>query len=324
MSKKLGTVPLVRRIEYLETYLFGVKEGYSNAELEEMLINKKEEHETEKSIAVGRGQLTRARTSGAVYLLRYCYRLSRDLGLITETGQGNIISNCGMYFLNSEKIERVRVLAKRYSETYPHLSVLIQVLLNNDGLISLPYKKELFEDQAELYNLGMSQVVFDNVRDMATYIGLVNWRMQASGPDRKQIVYLTSRVVNDSSEEHLAKITNSRDWINFAANIIPRDDFRVTLFESYLNLAEYVPGSPVFYSDVRTDVCNMLRITDEQFDSELLDMMIGDKVLKVYGSEGILPYRRDSAGMFKSLPPKNVWGDYIVYLRIEGPFNVVK
>ncbi len=85
MSKKLGTVPLVRRIEYLETYLFGVKEGYSKAELEELLIKKKEELETEKSIAVGRGQLTRARTSGAVYLLRYCYRLSRDLGLINQT-----------------------------------------------------------------------------------------------------------------------------------------------------------------------------------------------------------------------------------------------
>jgi len=317
MSKKLGTVPLVRRIEYLETYLNGISEGYSKPELEELLIEKKEELEREKSIAIGRGQLTRARTTGAVYLLRYCFRLSRDLGFIKQTNQGNHISEIGTYFLNSQKPKRVQSLSQKYSETYPHLNVLVQVLLTHDDLISLPVKKELFDLQAENYQLGMSQVVFDNVRDMATYLGLVNWRIRGTGAERKQIVYSTCRPIEDPKEDYLAKISSNGDWKYFLANLISRDDFRETLFESYLILAEGIPGSPVFYSDVRTDVCNNLRITDEQFDSEIMDMMIGDKILKVYGSEGILPYRRDSAGMFKSLPPKNVWGDYIVYLRIE-------
>ena len=136
MSKKLGTVPLVRRIEYLETYLHGINEGYSKLELEELLIEKKEDLEREKSIAIGRGQLTRARTSGAVYLLRYCFRLSRDLGLIEQSDLGNIISKTGSNFLISDKRERVKLLSEKYSATYPHLNVLIQVLLNNDEIIS--------------------------------------------------------------------------------------------------------------------------------------------------------------------------------------------
>ena len=64
-------------------------------------------------------------------------------------------------------------------------------------------------------------------------------------------------------------------------------------------------------------MCYLLQITDDQFDCEVSEMMKLDEALSVHGSEGYLPYRRDSAGMMKSLPPKNVWGDYIVYLRIE-------
>ena len=81
---KLGTVPLVRRIEYLETYLRGVKQGRLKDELEASLVNKKEDLEKEKNIALSRGRIARTKSSGAAYLLRYCYRLSRDLGMWWE------------------------------------------------------------------------------------------------------------------------------------------------------------------------------------------------------------------------------------------------
>ncbi len=317
MANRLGTVPLVRRIAYLETYLKGIKHGRSKEALEAALVDKKEEIELEKSIALGRGQASRAKSSGAAYLLRYCYRLSRDLGLISVGDSKNLLSDSGAYFLDSGKPERVRLLTETYSEAYPHLYVLIGVLLRMDGLISLPFEKDSFDSKVETYGLGMSQVVFDSVRDMVAYMGLVNWRIGGTGEERIQYVYLTCRPQIESSGDYLARIAASGRWLFFAENEVLRDGFREVLWESYLNLAEGVPGSPVFYSGVRDEVCYLLRITDDQFDREVSDMMIGDEALKVYGSEGFLPYRSDSAGMWKSLPPKNVWGDYIVYLRIE-------
>jgi len=317
VAKRLGTVPLVRRIEYLETYLMGIKHGMSKEELEAALVDKKEELEQEKSIALGRGQASRAKSSGAAYLLRYCYRLSRDLGLISVGDSGNFLSDSGVYFLDSKKTDRIRLLTETYSEAYPHLSVLIGVLLRMDGLISLPFEKASFDSKVEKYGLGMSQVVFDTVRDMATYLGLVNWRMAGSGKERIQYVYLTCRPQIGSHEEYLVRVAAGDQWLYFIKKEVFRDGFRNVLWESYLNLAKGVPGSPVFYSRVRDEVCYLLRITDDQFDGEVSDMMIGNEALKVYGSEGSLPYRSDSAGMWKSLPPKNVWGDYIVFLRME-------
>ena len=307
----------MRRIEYLETYLTGIKHGLLKDELEAKLVDIKEELEMEKSIALGRGKASHAKNSGAAYLLRYCYRLSRDLGLISVGDTENSLSDVGTYFLNSEKIERVKLLTETYSEAYPHLSVLIGVLLKMDGLISLPFDKTSFDIKIETYELGMSQVVFDSVRDMATYLGLVNWRLLGKGIERIQHVYLTCRPQTKPVGNYLARIDMEGRWLHFNENTVLRDGFRAVLWESYLNLSGGVPGSPIFYSAVRDEVCYMLRITDDQFDREIFDMMIGDEVLKVYGSEGYLPYRSYSAGMWKSLPPKNVWGDYIVYLRME-------
>ena len=148
MSERLGVVPLVRRMEYLEAYLEGVREGKPKDELESSLVDKKEELEREKRVALGRGQVAGAKSKGAVYLLRYCFRLSRDLGLIS-VGDSNVISDSGVYFLESGKRERVRLLAERYSEVYPHLSVLLGVLLKMDGRISLHSKKELFDSESD-------------------------------------------------------------------------------------------------------------------------------------------------------------------------------
>jgi hypothetical protein len=36
----------------------------------------------------------------------------------------------------------------------------------------------------------------------------------------------------------------------------------------------------------------------------------------VIWSEGVLQYQKDSASMLKSLPPKNEWGRYVVYLKM--------
>jgi len=63
-------------------------------------------------------------------------------------------------------------------------------------------------------------------------------------------------------------------------------------------------------------VCANLRIRDDQFDAEVLQMVDWDDVFQVVWSEGVLPYQRDSAGMLKSLPPKTESGNYIVYLKI--------
>ena len=97
---------------------------------------------------------------------------------------------------------------------------------------------------------------------------------------------------------------------------VERNKFRDCLWETYLSLADRIPGSPLFYSSVREKVCGLLKIRDDQFDNEIMRMVEWDEMLRVIWSEGVLQYQKDSASMLKSLPPKNEWGRYVVYLKM--------
>lgn len=76
---------------------------------------------------------------------------------------------------------------------------------------------------------------------------------------------------------------------------IERPLFRQALWNEYLELADGVPGSPIFYSSVRERVCADLRIRDDQFDAEVFEMVEWDDEFIVVWSQGVLPYQRDSA-----------------------------
>ena len=318
MPSRLGSIPLVRRIEYLEVYLEGLVKRLSKSEMEASLMERKTGFEYEKNAALGRGAIQSKRNLQAPYLLRYCFRLSRDLGFISLRGKDAHISDKGVRFLQSGELERIVLFSEAYSEAYPHLYVLVDALSRAGGAFSLSVVKASFDSEAERLGLRMSQVVYDAVRDVATYLGLVNWFMSGTGSMRGQHVYLACRLLDEPQSLYDVRLWTGDKWLYCAESVVDGDVFRSELWESYRDLTGGVPGSPVIYSQIRDEVCSLLRIRDDQFDSRLMDMIEGDEVLRVYGSEGTLPYGRESAGMLKSLPPKNVWGDYIVFLRITG------
>ena len=47
-----------------------------------------------------------------------------------------------------------------------------------------------------------------------------------------------------------------------------------------------------------------------------MKMVEYDETIHVVWSEGQLQYEKDNASMLKSLPPKNEWGNYVVYLKM--------
>jgi len=313
---RLGTVPLVRRIEYLEAYLVGVAKGLSQKEIEEALVEAKKSFEYKKNAALGRGVFQGKRRFKVFYLARHCFRLSRDLGFITLEDGAVSISDLGVFFLEASEPDRVRLLCEVYSRTYPHLYVLVDVLLKFGGLVEIPMSRERFKEKAEALELPMSQVVLEAVRDMATYLGLVNWSISGSGDKRVQRIYLSCQCFKSPTKPYRARLWTGQDWLYCCESTIDKDVFKDVLWRSYLELTDGVPGSPVVYYQIRDEVCHRLRLRDDQFDSEVMRLMEDDEFL-VQGSEGSLVYGRELSGRWKSLPPKNPWGDYIVFLRIS-------
>jgi len=315
---KLGTIPLVRRLEYIVVYLEGVAKGLDKQIIQTELGRRKIEFEYDKNLALGRGNPRRPHIKKAEYLHRYCFRLSRDLGFIDASSTNPRLLEGGLCFLDSSGLVRLRVFSEAYSQAYPHLGVLINALSQvQGGCAVLPMmNKPEFRSYAEAINVGMSQVVFDTVRDIATSLGLLNWFVDGVGAERRQHVYLTCVLMKEKMDSYLVRVWDRFCWLYTVPNLVDATVFRSTLYKNYLELADNIPGSPVFYSYIREKVCADLRLRDEQFDYAVMEMVNRDDHLNIVWSEGTLSYGRDSASILKSLPPKNEWGDYVVYLKI--------
>ena len=112
------------------------------------------------------------------------------------------------------------------------------------------------------------------------------------------------------------KVRHQDAEILLVPNEIPLSKFRDTLYEKYMLLVNGVPGFPVFYSEIREVVCMDLKISDLLFDQYTEILIEDDDVYNVIWSQGILPKQQDSASMLKSLPPKNIDGNYVIFLKI--------
>jgi hypothetical protein len=317
-NEKLLRVPMVRRIEYLLDYLQATERRCSKEEIEEILSERKRQFEREKILAVGRGNPFRKNIGRTSNLVSECLKLSKALGLVGTVDGDVTVSNKGRVFLATSDEEKMHVFSEAYSEAYPHLATLALTLSHQVGEEAvLPLQnKPAFRPQAEKVGLIIGQVAFDVVRDIATMLGIVNWYSSGGGVERRQHVYLACKLVTEPPDYFSVRIHWRRGWLYVVPRAIERSSFRNALWSVYLEAADGIPGSPVFYSAVREKVCATLKIRDRQFDEEVLRMVESDDVYRVVWSEGVLPYQRDSASMFKSLPPKTEDGNYIVYLKM--------
>jgi hypothetical protein len=100
-------------------------------------------------------------------------------------------------------------------------------------------------------------------------------------------------------------------------NSTPLEEFREQLWKDYLRLTRYVARKPILYSDLRSRVCYSLRISDMFFDDTAKQIMQTDPKYLLVGAGGTLSFRRDSASLIKSLPPKTDRGEYMVYLKMD-------
>ena len=314
----LGAVPMVRRLEYLDVYLEGIRAGLKKGELETALGERKRAFEVEKDLALGRGKPHRKDIGQAGKLIEYCARLSRELRFVDRVGTSVRLLLDGRRYLDADLDVRRNMFAEAYSEAYPHLAIIIASLLRLEGYEALlPLNdKPFFRPEIEKIGISCNQMTFDTARDIATWLGLVNWHVEGLGADRRQRVYLCCRFVDGSNGSYSLRIKKRLGWFYVAPSEVERVVFRNALWDAYMTVAEGVPGSPVFYSSVRERVCAALKIRDDQFAGEVMRMVDWDDIFQVIWSEGVLPFQRDSASLLKSLPPKNEWDRYVVYLKI--------
>ena len=309
---------MVRRLEYLEVFLESVRDKLGRNEMNVALGERKKAFEIEKDLALGRGNPHRKDIMRANSLLKYCIRLSKEMGFIQKIGSGYKLENLGRIYLESDWATRKCIFSETFTEVYPHLSAIVLAIggLGNVEVVLPLENKPPFEVEAEKLGFSIGQMYFDTVRDIGTSLGLLNWYVGGIGPERRQHIYLVSEIKSNQPETYIAKIRKGDNWLFALPFEINRDTFRNSLWESYLTLSDGIPGAPVFYSSVREQVCASLKLRDDQFDDEVMQMVDSDNILQVIWSEGVLQYRKDSASMLKSLPPKNEWGRYVVYLKI--------
>ena len=307
---KLVKPPVVRRINYINDYLIGVKNGLDDEDLMTQLAETKKRLEREKSIAVGRGNPYRKGITRTKNLTYDCKRLTESMKLV----ENNTLTRLGEQYLNSDPDKRRQILCEAYSSVYPHLGVLVTVLQKHESLVLPLRNTPPFRPEVKKYELNTHQVAFDTMRDFATEIGLVNWYTQGKAENRRQYIYLVCKET-DSEDPHY-KIHHKKTILYFEPNTVNINKFRETLWDNYLELVNWVPGFPVFFSEIRNHVCSELKLSDQAFNKYTETLIDDDDKYNVIWSQGILPRKQDSASMLKSLPPKNIDGNYVIYLKI--------
>ena len=93
------------------------------------------------------------------------------------------------------------------------------------------------------------------------------------------------------------------------------------LWNEYLKLSDYKSGYPVYYSQIRDNVCQQLRMSDKTFD-DLIRRMINKPYefeVRLHAGGGPMPPRRDLSSMLKALPPKTGSDEYITFIKASKP-----
>ena len=241
---------MVRRLEYLETFLSGIKKSSSREEILSALSERKKAFEIEKAIALGRGNPHRKDIARTKPLLKNCSDLARKINFTAKVGTHNSVSELGDKYLMASEVNRKKIFSEAFSSSYPHLTTILDLLNNQaEHEVILPLQdKPLFRPEAEKIGFSIGQMYFDTVRDISTRLGLMNWRVIGCGIERRQHVYLTCQLRKEIEQSYIGKIRTDEGWLFAMPFQVERNKFREALWTAYLILADRIPGSPVFYS----------------------------------------------------------------------------
>jgi hypothetical protein len=113
------------------------------------------------------------------------------------------------------------------------------------------------------------------------------------------------------------KFQETDDYLFIKNLTVSSIDFEEVLWKEYLKMSDYKSNYPVYYSELRDNVCERLRISDKDFD-DFVKRMINkpyEYTVKLHPGGGPMPPRRGLSSMLKALPPKTGSDEYITFLK---------
>ena len=177
-------IPTVRDLEYLIAFLRGLNAG-GLREAEEAIRSARLEFEREKDKAVGLGRKLDEKKLRLQSLLTECARLCKELGLTHRLNDELCIKSEDdevkilLEKSPSSKIFRITLL-KRLLMTYSSFwDVLFKIRATPKGKIYASHDRgyQRFKKSVERYGIDVTQWTFEVARDLASQLGLLNWRM---------------------------------------------------------------------------------------------------------------------------------------------------
>ena len=357
-------------LEYLRVFLKVIDEkGYNREAIRNAIFSERKKFEKEKFKAIGKGHKLKEEKKGKS-LVKSCYDLSKQIGLIRRTNNDVVLSREAREFLSHDITDpktKSMLLSKLLKTYIPFNEVLFCIRNQERGKFLLPLGKEaaVFKSFADRYQLKVHKIQFHVVRDLLTQLEILNWREKKDG-DRMQKVYLIANVLKLSevldfasqaskltdsenipisrflsevteggkfstegksptdilqlaeNKEYIAvKLEEDDDFLFIKTFTVSSVDFEEVLWKEYLKISDYRSNFPVYYSELRDNVCEELRISDKTFDSLIMPMINrpDEYTVKLHPGGGPMPPRRGLSFMLKVLPPKTGSDEYITFLK---------
>ena len=177
-------IPTVRDLEYLSDFLRGFKEGGRKKAMDEIRKTRLQ-FEREKDLAAGGGRCLDEKKLRLESLASECERLCKETGLMRLDRGSWIIDvddpDVKLLFEKkaSEKEFRL-ILTRRLLTTYRSFEdLLFAIRATEKGKIFASHdrRQQGFRKSVARYGIDITQWTFEAARDLATQLGLLNWRM---------------------------------------------------------------------------------------------------------------------------------------------------
>jgi hypothetical protein len=113
------------------------------------------------------------------------------------------------------------------------------------------------------------------------------------------------------------RLEENGDFLLIKTSTVNGIEFEGVLWKEYLKISDYKSSYPVYYSELRDNVCEVLRMSDKTFDSFILRMINKPHqyTVKLHPGGGPMPPRRGLSSMLKVLPPKTGSDEYITFIK---------
>lgn len=200
---------MVRDLEYFAVFLRNIGHGDTRG-AEKEIRQLRLQLEADKDKAVGKGKKLDENKLRLKSLMKECERLAVETGIV-EIQSGKLRSTpddteIQTLIIGNPTDPRFRsIFLKRLWRTYTSFDQLVLTIRgapNAEIFVSHERTGNKYHDSLGRYDLHMTQWTFEASRDLATQLGLINWRMLdqnevASDPvlgTSAYVLYLTSRI----------------------------------------------------------------------------------------------------------------------------------